>query len=302
MLRDAVLPIGAVAMATAVLRSEQVFRRDKRDRPVDVELHQLAHRITGEGDSTIVFIHGWPDDPAIFHRTVARLSSRYRCVNVCLPNYPAPFGYVPACLPERTYGYEMDEAATLLYATMRKTCPSTSHVTLFMHDWGCIVGYLVAARYKVDRLVSLDVGWFAQKVPPPSGIPGRLVGAAAVLAYQGLLNVFFLLPTALGSALSSAEAALLGRFAAPDAGPVVASMDWPYRSMWRSVVTWNPGVIPQLDGFQPQCPWLFVYGTKLPSFLRFQDEGFIKRVEASCPGVSRAVPIGVGALVASSCG
>jgi len=223
---NVLVPAVVAAHVVAIAISESHFNADKKGRPIDPAIHQLAHQVSGKGDSTLVFLHGWPDDPMLFQSTVQhciKKTNPYRCVNVCLPNYPPPPGFVPACLPERNYGFDLDEAATLLYATIRKTCTNGQHVTLVIHDWGCIVGYLLLSKYRVDRIISLDVGWFIEKSVAPLAIPGKLVALSAVLAYQTLLNCFFMMPTVIGDFFTSMEAKLLRRTPAEGAGPVVAA-------------------------------------------------------------------------------
>jgi pimeloyl-ACP methyl ester carboxylesterase len=210
--------VAAAVTALALAKSELEFRAERKERPIDGGLHHLAHQVSGTGASCIVFLHGWPDDPALWHTTIARLKPKYRCVNVSLPGYAAPFGYTPACLPERKWGFDLDEAAALLHATIKQTCAGM-HVTLMIHDWGCIVGYLLLSQCKVDRVVSVDVGWFVDK----SFRPLRLISGSLVLLYQGALNLWFLLPSALGDVCTSLESRLLLRTSAKDAGPVLAS-------------------------------------------------------------------------------
>jgi len=48
----------------------------------DVDVH-----IEGQGEETIVMIHGWPDTHTIWDNQVAALSDNYRCVRFTLPGY-----------------------------------------------------------------------------------------------------------------------------------------------------------------------------------------------------------------------
>jgi len=64
-------------------------------------------------------------------------------------------------------------------------------------------------------------------------------------------------------------------------------VNWPYRSIFRAILTQSASIVRPLDTFEPvDCPWLHIYGNSMPQFMRFHDDSFIKRVEKSCPGVS----------------
>jgi len=276
------------AFLLSLLSSERGFHSERAQKPVLENVHLLPHEIYEPQDKpvsplpAIVFLHGWPDDVAMFRPFAKHLSKRFRCVNCNLPGYPVPEGFQgnPGSLPQRTWGYGLDEAALALKNTILATCQDAATVTLVVHDWGAICGYLMHEQNPdlVQRIVGLDVGWRMNGMTIPGG--------AGIIAYQAFLNLFFLMPKSIGSTLSNIEAILLARFWDKDAGPVTSEMNWPYRSAWRDMLTGGP--LKRMDGYVPKdLPFLFLYGERLPAFIRFSDEQWVKNVEKTCPGVSR---------------
>ena len=41
----------------------------------------------GEGEETIVFVHGWPDNYHTFDKQIAHFSKNYRCIRLVMPFY-----------------------------------------------------------------------------------------------------------------------------------------------------------------------------------------------------------------------
>ena len=59
------------------------------DTKTSVKSHEseanLDFKIEGQGEQTIVFIHGWPDTIEVWDRQVESLRDKYRCVRFPLP-------------------------------------------------------------------------------------------------------------------------------------------------------------------------------------------------------------------------
>ena len=85
--------------------------------------------IDGEGP-TVVMLHGWPDSPALWDRSVAALRDGYRCVRFALPGYD--LGRPPRPV-------SVDQMCQLVAAIVDDVSPDQK-VTLMLHDWGCFFG------------------------------------------------------------------------------------------------------------------------------------------------------------------
>jgi len=286
----------ATALVGAVAASELSFRRERTAAgPVVLGTHHLAYEEHGAanaaaGKTPLVFVHGWPDDPRLFTPLCKRLSAErgYRCINVSLPAYGLPDDWtgVRERLPggEREWGFDMNEVVELLHATIHRACGGAgARVTVVMHDWGCIFAYMLKLRYPdvVVRLVSADVGLPTQVRP---------AFAAFLLAYQTLLNVAWMLPAPLGYAVNYVVQLFGRRCAAPGSGAIGNHRNWPYRAVFRSVLT-DPANAAAVSAMQPvDTPWLYVYGRDKPFFAQFHDDAFLRRVSKSS-ALSRAVAV-----------
>jgi len=283
--------VGSVgALIAAVILSERAHKKERVDRPVKPGVHYLAHEVTPSQSGsahTLVFLHGWPDDLSLFRPFVRELSKFYNCVNCNLPGYPLPptFNGDPGTLPCRKWGYTFEETITAIKNTIDKTCAGASSVTLVTHDWGSLMGYMFHRQYPdrvIHRMIALDIGWRVK------GFTRK--GLAGVLTYQGLLNLFFLLPTSIGSFLTYQESKYLQRIPAEGCGPVTNVMNWPYRAAFRDLFTGGPLTL--VRRYRPQeIPILFMHGDWLHDSLAIYDKGWVNAIEKSMPGVSKSVEI-----------
>lgn len=103
---------------------------------------------------TLLFIHGWPDDPAIWDRQVAYFRDRYRCVRLELPNFGAHL--------DAPRGFDFPELAGGIAQVVERLSREGGgeRIVLIGHDWGAFLAYLVDERIseRVERMVTLDVG------------------------------------------------------------------------------------------------------------------------------------------------
>ena len=102
--------------------------------------------------------------------------------------------------------------------------------------------------------------------------------------YQGLLNVFWMLPSVLGNALTSLEAKMLRRTSAGyGSSPITSSMNWPYRAAWRELFTF--GTLFRMTRFSPphQVPFLFLFAGDRPESMRFCDARWYEKVASTSP-------------------
>ena len=106
-------------------------------------------QIDGQGEDTIVMLHGWPDTGALWARQVADLQADYRCVRLTLPGFAAD---------EQSRALSMDEVVAWLDESIRFV--SDRPVILMAHDWGAVFAYAYVRAHpeRVARLIGLDIG------------------------------------------------------------------------------------------------------------------------------------------------
>ena len=231
--------------------------------------------LEGQGASTVVMVHGWPDTRALWDGTVARLSPRYRCVRFTLPGYE-PGG--------EGRGRGLDAMVAHLAAIVDAASPDEP-VVLLVHDWGAFYGYQYAARHpaRVARIVGVDIG------DATSPELRRALGAKAkamIAGYRLFLAAAWRLPRALGDRMTRAMARAL-RAPGP-AASIGARMNYPYAHAWT-------GGFRGARRFDPHCPMLFVHGERKP--FMFHSPQWAARL-AERPGCSvHALPTGHWVMV-----
>jgi cis-3-alkyl-4-acyloxetan-2-one decarboxylase len=206
--------------------------------------------IEGQGPSTIVMLHGWPDSHSLWDSTVVALQARHRCVRFTLP------GFDLAHPPRATSLAKMTELIDKIVDAVNPGQP----VTLLLHDWGCIFGYEYAARQpaRVARLVAVDIGDHNSGALARS-LPGK--AKLQVLGYQ----VWLALAWKLGS-FSPALADRMTRYMAralrcpTPAQSIGWQMNYPYAMQWFGLA----GGFKATAKVNPQCPVLYIYGQRKP--------------------------------------
>ena len=230
----------------------------------------LTVTIEGEGP-TVVFLHGWPDSPALWDHTVAALQDSHRCVRFALPGYDLSQGPRPV---------SVDEMCSLIGEVVSTVSPDEP-VTLVLHDWGCFFGYEYAARNtgRVARVVAADVG------DTNSGAYlGRLKAREKLMiaGYQVWLAAAWKL-----GPLWPSMATGLTRFMARKIGCRTPSeriswqMNYPYAMQWLGSFCGLHGVARVDRTFGPVLPTLFIYGKRKP--FMFHSERWLEQLR-SLPG------------------
>jgi len=232
----------------------------------------LPVSVDGSGPETLFFIHGWPDDEHLWDAQVAHFKSRYRCLRITMPHFG---GREAAKELGFERGLDFTEAAGVLAATIRREAAGQP-LTLVIHDWGCVWGFLAQERCPelVKAVVAMDVGH-----PSCMASSWRMLPKAVAigLIYQyWLASAYSLAHATRGTLLETAGRSIgdgitrgvvnavraLGEKApSPDSGRITADMGYPYRffaSGWgvRGVKAWD-GMSPA-----PRCPCLFFFGGK----------------------------------------
>lgn len=218
-----------------------------------LEVQGLTVTIEGRGP-TVVFLHGWPDTPAVWDGTVASLRDGYRCVRLHLPGYDLARSPRPV---------SVDQMCALIAAVVDAVSPDEA-VSLVLHDWGCFFGYEYAARHpqRVARVVGTDIG------DTNSGAYLKALTTKEKLLIAGY-QLWLAVAWKLGSVLPGL-ADRLTRFMArrvgcrTEASRIGWQMNYPYAMQWFGAFGGLRGVARVDKVFGPQIPTLFCFGKRKP--------------------------------------
>jgi pimeloyl-ACP methyl ester carboxylesterase len=202
--------------------------------------------VEGEGDETIVMIHGWPDTYRLWDAQVAFFKDRYRCVRFTLPGFDVD-------KPRRAFS--LAETIGTIKDIIEQTCAGRK-VILMLHDWGCVFGYQFAMRHPslVAKIVGVDIGdTGAEHVRSLSA-----KAKAMIFAYQIWLVIAWRIGGRVGDWMTRSMARALR--APGDARFIDSRMNYPYDIAW----TGAHGSYRDMVRFEPAVPMLFVYGRRKP--------------------------------------
>lgn len=229
--------------------------------------------IEGDGDESIVFLHGWPDTHRLWDPQVDELKRSWRCVRFTLPGFART---------QQGRAYGLDEVVEHIRRVVTQACPG-QRVTLLMHDWGCIYGYQFAARHPqlVSRMVAVDVG----------DAGSRRHRAELSLASKLLIAAYQLwLATAwrIGGPVGDGMARWLARRMHAPASPhdIGSGMGYPYAVLWFGV----KGGFRNRQPLPADLPMLFVYAQRKPFMLH--SRSWAEAVEGRVHGRVIALPAG----------
>ena len=216
-------------------------------------INGLTVHSEGEGP-VLVFVHGWPDGPEVWCKTVPALKHRFRCVLVTLPGFdlakpPRPLSVTGIC--------------ELLAEVVDHVSPKQP-VTLVLHDWGCFFGYEYAARHRhrVASVVGVDIGdtnssAYLQQL--------SLREKLLISGYQLWLAVAWKL-----GPLWPSMATRMTRFMAKAVGcrtpaeTIGWQMNYPYAMQWLGTKGGLRGVARVNKLLGAELPTLFIYGKQKP--------------------------------------
>jgi pimeloyl-ACP methyl ester carboxylesterase len=218
-----------------------------------IEVQEVAVRIEGSGP-TVVMLHGWPDSPALWDRTVADLCDRFRCVRFALPGFD---------LSRPARPLSVDAMSALIAAVVDAVSPDEP-VTLLLHDWGCFFGYEYAARCsnRVARVVGTDIG------DTNSGAYLKALKRKEKLLIAGY-QIWLALAWKLGRAWPTLGDGMTRFMARVNHCPTPPErigwqMNFPYAMQWFGSFGGLRGVarVDRLLG--PKIPTLFLFGARKP--------------------------------------
>lgn len=218
--------------------------------PRRIQVDGVEVLVDGQGDDTLLMLHGWPDTLRLWDTTVQALRDRYRCVRFTLPGFD---------LAQPAQAMSVDAMQRLLLAVVDAVAPGRP-ITLVLHDWGCMFGYEFAHRHphRVARIVGVDVGdHHSPALLRALGPRGR----RQVAAYQ----LWLALAWVLGRMGATRWADRLTRWQAGHLRcPVLLAelgwqMNYPYAMKWLGV---QGGMAGLAQVAPAACPMLFLYGTR----------------------------------------
>lgn len=230
-----------------------------------VQIDGIDVLIEGEGEETIVMIHGWPDTYRLWDAQVAALAPRYRCVRFTLPGFDS-------AKPRRAFG--LDEMLATFERIVNQVSPGRK-VTLMLHDWGCVFGYQFYMRHPelVSRIVGVDIGDVESKAYMKSlSLGAKLM----VVWYQLWLAVAWKVGGGLGNWMTHFMVRLMKVPADPRF--ITSAMNFPYYIQW----TGAHGSYRNPQRFVPACPMLFIYGSKKPFMFHSRPWAEALATQPSC--------------------
>jgi pimeloyl-ACP methyl ester carboxylesterase len=203
--------------------------------------------VEGEGDESIVMIHGWPDTHRLWDAQAAFFRDRYRCVRFTLPGFDID-------KPRRAFS--LAETMSILGNIVERTCPDR-RVILMLHDWGCAFGYQFAMRNPslVSKIVGVDIGDAGTRAHARS-LSAR--AKAMIFAYQVWLAIAWRLGGRTGDWMTRWMARAMR--CPSDPRFIDSRMDYPYYIRWMKA----HGSYRDMVRFEPPVPMLFVYGKRKP--------------------------------------
>ncbi len=225
------------------------------------------YTIDGNADGpSLVFIHGWPDNASLWRKQVEALGPDYRCVLMTLPNYGEE--------PVKAGGFDFPAVTEMLAATLEQVRRGDERFTLITHDWGAYCGYHLEKTHPglIAKMVALDIGGHLE----PPNAKAKLF----IMGYQWTLIGCWMtggvIPP-LGNALTRAFAGLL-KVPERQRANIRSRYNYMYFYLWRAMLLpgWKDSA---LGRYQPQCPVLYLYGTRKP--FMFHSSRWLDMVDES---------------------
>jgi len=195
----------------------------------------------------VIFIHGWPDNPAIWVNQFMFLSRSYRCVAVQLPNY------LDALPTEELY---IDEVVDRVGEVL-----AGRQAYLVAHDWGANFGYMVAYKFPelILKYAALDIGNDIQMWLDAQNPSITTPVATFIRFYQTRLAAAYSNPNTLNDATVSTFALTGGS----PGGHATARMGMYYDRVWKRA-EFQRRFAPDVPEDEWQGLWTPLAGTGIP--------------------------------------
>ena len=208
----------------------------------------LPHEVTGNksSDKILVFMHGWPDTPALWDRIVPAFQKDHYILILNYPNYS----------PKETNpkGLDYEEVALRAKATIDLVNDTSRKIFVVSHDFGAAVGYYLDHLYPkyITEMVALDSAAHFNPYHP------------IIVFYQLVLVLAFLIGGTIGKFLTHRIMKLFGYW--PEwADRVDSSWNYHYYYRWKKIFkaygNFDKAILP---GYKPSCSLTYIYGAKKP--------------------------------------
>jgi pimeloyl-ACP methyl ester carboxylesterase len=201
--------------------------------------------IEGQGNETIVMIHGWPDTYRLWDAQVDFFKAKYRCVRFTLPGFD---------VDKPCKAFSLQQTIQIFKSIIEKVSPDQK-VILMLHDWGCVFGYqfYMQNQSMVSRIIGIDIGEVGSFQKDLSS-----KAKAMVFTYQIWLALAWRIGGRFGDKMTHSMAKALQ--CKSDPKYISVCMNYPYYITWFGAFGSYKGTAK----FVPSCPMLFMYGTKKP--------------------------------------
>lgn len=213
-----------------------------------INIDGIEVHIEGDGEHTVVMIHGWPDTWRVWDAQVAHLAPRLRCVRFTLPGFDVHAPRRPMSL---------DEMLAFFGKVIDATCGGRPAI-LLLHDWGAVFGYQFALRHpqRVLKVIGVDIG--------DANSPAHLKSLSAkaklgIAGYQLWLAAAWRIGGRLGDRMTGWMAGALKVPADP--AEVGSCMNYPYDIAWTGS---HGGYRGRVQPVALTCPVFFAYGRRKP--------------------------------------
>lgn len=231
--------------------------------------------LQGQGEETILMLHGWPDTRALWDGTVAALQDRATCARITLPGFESG----PTAL-------SLDAMCQRLSQIVDRISPERP-VVLMLHDWGCVFGYEWALRHpeRVERVVAVDVGDHNSAALQRSwGFKQKL----SVMGYQLWLALAWKMGGLSGGRLGTRMTRAMARWlhCPTDSGFISHRMNYPYAMQWFGTA----GGFKAAAQVDLPMPLLYVYGERKP--FMFHSPQWLQAVKARADSAVQSLPCG----------
>ncbi|SQD77072.1 alpha/beta fold hydrolase [Moritella yayanosii] len=235
----------------------------------------LEVKFDGDGEETLVFIHGYPDSLELWDKQVEYFKDDYSIARFTLPGFELEDN------GERPH-YNIKQIRMIINAFIKGL--NKEHVTVLAHDWGAAyASQYLKKNDLVDRLVLFDIGSFGDEKRPTINVK-----------YTFALAVAWTLPEFLGDKLALYTADKILKIEDVDPNKTIADlrsdprMTYPYWHLWNSVLTKNTTKATAIKDYG--TPFLFMYGKDKKVW--FHAKSWEKELQEQNKGQVEVVPGG----------
>lgn len=235
----------------------------------------LEVKFDGEGEETLVMIHGYPDSLELWDKQVEYLKQDYSIARFTLPGFELEDN------GERPH-YSMKQIRMITDSFIKSL--NKDKVTVLAHDWGAIYAFpYLNENDLVDRVILFDIGSFGDEERP-------VINAK----YTFALAVAWTLPEFIGEKLTFYTADKILNITDVDPNKTATDlrtdprMTYPYWHLWRSILSKDLAKASEIKDYG--TPFLFLYGKDKKVW--FHAKSWESQIQTLNKGQVEAVPGG----------